>query len=118
MKINLSELSDFDLATLIRSAAAELQSRLSQEPIVTRVPAAERVVTVREPSESDKTYVLMLKSVLQRGGYVKAAERQRVATIAQQFPEWVRLQQLPTESGTAVWREAARFHSSKLPAEK
>ena len=39
----------------------------------------------------------------------EAAERQRVAAIAGNYPEWVRQQGLPTDSGTGSWKAAQRY---------
>lgn len=111
MKINLNTLSDIELLRLIRGATAELESRISTASIVRRVPAERRVVTVREPDGDDKDFVLMIKAMLKSGGYIKADERRRVAEIATRFPEWARMQQVPSESGAGAWSKARAMHS-------
>ncbi|MDQ7989001.1 MAG: hypothetical protein REI09_05135 [Candidatus Dactylopiibacterium sp.] len=110
MKIELSGLTDIELITLISSASAELADRLKNPTVVKRVPAVERTVLVKEPGADDKDFVLTIKSLVQKGGYIKAAERRRVAEIAANYPEWVSRQQLPTDSGTGSWGKARSFH--------
>lgn len=115
--MNLSALSITELAELIRAASLELASRMS-EPEIQRIQADRPVIALREPPEDDKDYVLMVKAALERGSYITAAERQRVATIAAQYPDWVRRQGLPTEKGTWAWRDAAHRLSAPRARER
>src|SRR5690625_3380701 len=64
--MKLTELSVTELAELIREASTELASRMS-EPEVRRVKAERPVVTLREPPEDDKEFVLRVKSVVLDG---------------------------------------------------
>lgn len=114
--MNLSRLTNQELAALIQSAAAELNNRLS-EPEIDRIPFRDSrpVVSLREPSEDDKDFILRLKTTALRGGYVSAAERQRVADLAAAgFAEWIKLQGLPLEKGTGPWRKLAEY--ARVPA--
>lgn len=111
MVIDFSKLSDNELLSLIREAVAELETRVSM-PRVERVPARDRpVIALREPPDHEKDFCLMVKTRLRRGEYIKADERRQVAEMAAQYPEWVKRQGLPTESGTGAWRRAKEFHS-------
>lgn len=115
--MNLSKLSITELAELIREASLELASRMN-EPEIQRIQADRPVVALREPPEDDKDFVLRTKAELQRGGYIRAAERQRVAAIAERYPDWVRRQGLPTEKGTGAWRDAAHRLSAPRARER
>lgn len=120
MKINLTDLSDEDLSTLIIEAMEEWASRQGAMPrtIVSRRPTVTHQVTIDEPPHEDKEFALYVKSMLVAGEYIKAGERQRVAEIAEQYPDWVRRQQLPTEKGTAAWRNAGRLLHRYAPAKE
>lgn len=118
MKIQFGKLSDIELVQLIQSASEELGSRISTAPIVKRVQAVERVVVVREPGLDDKDFVLMIKGLLKEGGYVKAGERRRVSAIAAKYPEWVRRQGLPEDSGTGSWKAAQQYFSAARAKER
>lgn len=118
MKIQFSKLSDIELVQLIQAASSELGARISTAPIIKRAPAVERVVVIREPGRDDKDFVLMIKGVLQSGAYVKAGERQRVAEIASRYPEWVRRQGIPEDSGTGSWKAAQRYLSAARAKER
>lgn len=117
MKINLEPLSNHDLARLIREASALLAQRLDESPQIIREPAPRPVIHVAEPSEADKDFCLYIKGVLMDGGYIKADERRRVAGIAEEYPQWVRMQGLPTRSNTAPWRGAQQYHGQRRPRE-
>lgn len=119
MKLDLSRLTDLELALLIRNASDELADRLDGTPLQKRVAGAARpVVTVHEPSAEEKEYALRIKTILQEGQYVNASERAQVAQIAEKYPEWVRLQGLPTEKGTGAWRQAQLRHGRYKPAKE
>lgn len=103
MTINLSSLTDLQILSLISEATAELTARAGK-PIVERIKAEEReVVVMREPDEDQKDFVLMIKAKLRRGDYIKSGDRYDVVAITSQFPEWARLQQMPTETGAGAW---------------
>lgn len=108
--MNLSKLSDMDLIDLIKKASAELSDRMNA-PTIERVPSPCNVVVVREPNDDQKDVVLAIKARLQRGEYITASDRRDVAAITSEFPEWARLQRMPTEHGTWAWRKAKEFHS-------
>jgi hypothetical protein len=74
-----------------------------------RIKQPPRIVTLQEPPSDDKDFALYVKSQLQRGGYIVASERQRIAEIAKTYPAWIRQQQLPTESGTGPWKKAQQY---------
>lgn len=121
MKIDFSALSDADLSALIVGAMQEWGSRQQnpQEVVIERKPApAPRVITINEPKEADKQFALSIKTQLQRGLYIKAGERTRVAELAEKYPDWVMRQGLPTERGTAAWRQAKDFYTRYRPAEE
>lgn len=119
MKIDLANLNDQELSALIVGAMKEWASRQpgEQETQIVRKPAPNpRVITVAEPPLQDKEFVLTIKSRLQHGQYIKAGERSAVAEIADEHPEWVLRQGLPTERGTKAWRDAADRHFYYKPA--
>jgi hypothetical protein len=66
---------------------------------------------MREPDEDQKDFVLVLKARLKRGEYITASERQDAAKIADEFPQWMRLQGMPSGSGTGEWRKASAYYS-------
>lgn len=114
--MNVSKLSDAELVDFIKKASEELSSRMAT-PEINRVQASRQVVTMREPPEDDKDFALMIKAEVQRGGYIKAAERERIADIAATFPEWIEHQKLPTGRGTGEWRKAAQRHTARRARE-
>lgn len=121
MKINLANLTDQELSALIADAMKEWASRQpgEQETQIVRQPAPEpRVVTVQEPPAKDKEFVLSIKTRLKCGQYIKAGERAAVSEIAEQYPQWVARQQLPTGKGTKVWRDAADLLGRYKPADE
>lgn len=115
--MKLSELTQAELVDLIHKASAELSSRLAQ-PEIQRIKHQRPVIAMREPSEEDKDFMLVLKAQLQRGSYIRAQERERAAEIAEEFPEWARQQQLPTGKGTGEWRKAAQRHAAPRARER
>lgn len=106
MRIPLKEISTEGLLNLLQDVAAEVSARLST-PIEQRVVAVESVVVVREPTAGQKEVCLQVAQALRSGGYITADERRQVAAVANEFPQWVRLQGLPLDSGTGSWRKAA-----------
>lgn len=103
MTIELSKLTDLQLLSLISEATAELTARAGK-PHVERIASPTREkVSVREPDEDQKDFVLMIKAKLRRGDYIKSGDRYDVVAITSQFPEWARLQQMPTETGNGAW---------------
>lgn len=115
--MTLSHLTTRQLAELIRLASAELAARLA-EPNVERSRAERPHVGLREPSDEDKEFVLLLKSTVLAGGYATAEERTRVADLAVEFGHWIRRQGLPTEKGTAPWRKLAERSRVKPARER
>lgn len=118
MKIEFSVLTNAELAQIIAGAGAELSRRMDEAPEVQRIPAPRAPLVIHEPPQADKEAALYIKAQLQRGAYIKAAERQRIAEIAATYPEWVQRQGLPTSTGTRVWRDAADRMSTRLPRER
>lgn len=118
MKIDLETLSTHELARLIKSASAELESRLNTEPVVQRVPAPALVVILREPPAEEKDFVLMVKAATKQGQYATADERRRVAEIAEKFPEWVARQGLPTTHNNGDWRKSQQRLSAPRAKER
>lgn len=121
MKIDFAALSDADLSALIVGAMQEWASRQDapQGVVIERkAPPEPRVIVIHEPPHAEKQFALSIKTQLQRGLYITAADRRQVADIATRFPEWVARQGLPTSSGTAAWRDAKNFQSRYRPAEE
>lgn len=121
MRIDLASLTDQELSALIMGAMKEWASRQpgQQETQIVRQPAPKpRVITVQEPPEQDKEFVLSLKTRLMRGQYIKAGEREAVAEIASEYPQWILRQGLPTEKGTKAWRDAADRDFRYTPADE
>jgi hypothetical protein len=118
MEIDLEKLSAHELALLIKSASAELESRLNQTPVVQRIPAIKKVVTLREPPEYQKDFVLMIKAALQKNTYATADERRRVAAIAAEYPEWIKRQGLPTTHNAGDWNRMRQQHSATRARER
>lgn len=114
--MNLSKLSQQELVDLISKASAELAERMAR-PEVYREKSSRPVTILREPPEDDKDFALMIKAEVQRGGYIKAAERERIAEIAKSYHEWVEHQRLPTGRGTGEWRKAAQQHTARRARE-
>ena len=112
MLIPLKTISTPGLLKLMRDVAAELEVRLNT-PEIERVHDVRPVRTLRVPAEDDADFVLMIAARVKSGGYVKAAERQRVAEIAQEFGEWVKRQGLPTTHNSGDWRR--KIESSSAP---
>lgn len=118
MKINLSKLSDADLAQLIAAAGAELSRRLTEEDRIVRRPTAPETVVVDEPPIDEKDFVLYVKGLMRSGSYIKSEERRRVTEIAAQYPTWVRMQGVPTTSGAGEWKKATAFSSARRAQER
>ncbi len=93
----LSLLTEAQLVKLIKEAGAELAARLDRQQI-DRIPTPRVVVTMREPSEDQKDFVLMLKARLKKGEYIKAGERREAAAIAERVP---RVDALAANAGRA-----------------
>ena len=106
--MNLSTMNDAELIELIQKASAELAERAAR-PEVKRIAAPIQAIIMREPPEHQKEFCLRIKTMLTKGAYIKASERQQVAEIAEAYGEWVRRQGLPTEKGTKAWREAKQY---------
>lgn len=117
MKIDLSKLSSHDLARLIRDASAMLASRLDESPEIVRQPAPRAVISVSEPPSADKDFALFIKGQLQAGKYISAAERRRVSSIAASYPQWIRMQGLPTEHNAGTWSRARQYASARRARE-
>lgn len=115
--MNLSSFSQQELVDLIQKASAELADRMAQ-PEIERIPHPRPTVVMREPPAEAKAFVLRIKTMVSKGVYIKAAERSRVAAIAEDYPEWVKQQGLPTERGTSAWREAGEVHHLYPPADE
>lgn len=121
-EIDFHGLSTEELVTLIRRASAELANRFSPE-LVTSQDAAKKSpalppTEIRRPPEDDAAFILRIKSRVSQRGYIKAAERQRVATIATEFPQWVKRQGLPLDSGTGSWNKAREYLSTPMAKER
>lgn len=115
--MNLSEYSTLQLVEIINQASGELAQRLS-EPNIERVKAEQPTITMRTPNDDDRDFVLRLKTAVLRGGYATAAERNRIAELAEQgFDTWIARQGLPTDRGTWAWRKLAE-RSRKAPAKE
>jgi len=111
MNITLHTLSTIELASLIQAASTELASRLGgagerDVPVESNAPSQD------VPSRDERDFCMYIKGLLQSGQYIKAAERERVAEIANRHGNWVARQGLPTESGTGAWRHAKHYHSA------
>lgn len=118
MTIELSKLTDLQLLSLISEATAELTARAGK-PVVERFAAAEREkITVREPATEQKDFALMIKAKLMRGDYIKAGERQDVAAITAEFPEWSRMQRLPLTSNAGDWGRASESATTPRAKER
>jgi hypothetical protein len=115
--MNLSKLSERELVELIAKASAELSTRINAADVA-RIPAPRTVIAVREPGAEQKDFMLMIASMLRAGKYIKAAEREAVAEISAEFPEWARLQQIPSGSSAGNWRRAAEYQSAPRAKEK
>lgn len=106
--IDLDKLSTADLARLLASASSELNRRLSS-PAEIDVPAADLppVAIEHSPPLEDQDFVEYVKAIARNGEYVKAAVRQRIALIAEQYPHWMNRQGIPLTAGTGEWRKLA-----------
>jgi len=117
MKIELSQLTDAELANLIAAAMQEWGAR--REPgVVTIRNRPAPVVVLHEPGENDKNFCLHIAQRLRRGDYIKAGERGRVAEIAEKCGDWVVEQGLPTERGTGAWSKAAAMYRTGFAKER
>lgn len=117
MKIPLNEISTHGLFKLLKDVAAELEARSTGE-VVRTVQDARPVRTVRMPPKEDADFCLMIAARIRSGGYVKAAERERVAEIAQEFGEWVKRQGLPTTHNAGDWRRKIAEQSAPRAKER
>lgn len=115
--MNLSRLTDTELAQLIQQASAELASRLSK-PKEERIQDQRPAVVLREPPDDDKEFALQVKSTVSSGGYVSADERERIAALAVDYGPWIKRQGLPTERGTGPWRKLAQRSRIKPARER
>ena len=112
MKIDLTALTAPQLAVLIVEAGALLAERLGGGATAiasVSMPPKPRAPELDAPADDDKDFVLYVKSLVQRGQYIKADERTRVAEIALNHPAWVRRQGLPADGGTGSWRKAGQY---------
>lgn len=118
--MNVSNMSNETLLALIHAASSELADRLA-EPAVVRVqdtrPSRDTVV-LRVPSDDDKDFILRLKSNVSSGAYATAAERSRVAALAEKYGAWIKRQGLPTDMGTWAWRKLAEQSRVKPATER
>ncbi len=110
MKINLTELSDKALSTLIIKAMEEWASRQGAAPrtVVSRRPLVTRQVAIDEPPPEDKEFALQVD-----------ADGRRIqpesASVSLRSPS---ASPPPTEKGTAAWRDAGRLLHRYTPAEE
>jgi hypothetical protein len=100
-----------ELAAYIRAASVELERRLTSVTTVLVEPPP-RVVTASAPPADDIDFCMYVKGMMEEGQYIKAGERQRVAEIAEKYPEWVRLNHLPTTSNAGDWRRKGEYLSA------
>ncbi|WP_343591886.1 hypothetical protein [Paracidovorax wautersii] len=117
MKIPLGEISTTALFHLLQEVAAELAARSSGE-IVRKIKDDRPVRVVRVPAEQDADFVLMISARVKSGAYIKAAERERVAQIAQEFGPWVERQGLPTTHNVGDWKRQGAYASRPRAKEK
>lgn len=110
-KIDLTVISTPDLLALMREIAAELETRLA-EPKQVRIQEERPVVAMRMPAHDDADFVLMMAQKLRNGDYIRAAERQRVAEIAQEFGPWVQRQGCPTTHNAGDWKRRGSYQSA------
>lgn len=101
----LNEMTNEQLAALIRDAGAILASRLATGQAATVPPPALSPVTL--PTDEERDFALGVARFLESGGNVLAADRDRIADIATRHPGWVKRQGLPTERGKWAWRKIA-----------
>ncbi len=111
MKIPLNQISTAGLLKLMRDVAAELEARHTT-PEVRLIQDERPVQAVRVPGQVDVDFVLMIAARVRAGGYVKAAERERVAQLAQDFGPWIERQGLPTTQNAGDWRRKINFASA------
>lgn len=120
--IDIHGLSTDDLVTLIRRASAELANRFppgqGKSQAEKQKPPAPLPPEIKRPTEDDAAFILRIKSRVSQRGYIKAAERQRVAAIAKEYPEWVKRQELPLDSGTGSWKKTGDYLSTPLAKER
>lgn len=109
MKIDITKLTDTELADLIAAAMQEWGARRAPSVITERHRPAQ-VVVLHEPDDADKAFCLHIAQRLHRGDYIKAGERGRVAEIAETCSAWLVKQGLPTERGTGAWNKAAAMY--------
>lgn len=110
-KIDLTDISTPDLLKLMRQIAAEIEVRLA-EPKQVRIQAERPVVAMRMPPEDDADFALMIAQKLTNGDYIRAAERQKIAELAQEFGPWIQRQGLPTTHNAGDWQRKGRFASA------
>ena len=82
------------------------------EPKQVRIQAERPVEALRVPSQDDADFVLMIAQKLRSGDYIHAAERRKVAELAQEFGPWVIRQGLPTMHNAGDWQRRGRYASS------
>lgn len=113
MNIDLKSMSDADIAQLLQAVASELSARLVSQPAaVMTAPAKPAADTASlRPDKDDRDFALRIATKLRRGDFVKALERERIAEIAQRFPEWIKAQDLPAVSNHGVWKRLREFYS-------
>lgn len=121
MEIDVTQLSDQDLAQLIASAMQEWAGRQTapeQQAVIQRKPASEpRVVTITEPPQDMKDFVLRIKAMVSKGALITPGERKRVVKIAEDYPDWVTRQGLPTVNDTRAWHQASEQMYRHMPTE-
>lgn len=122
--IQISKMPSAELIRLISAASAELARRSDVElpPPPKDLPAAVQVAQkptqVLRPGDDDADFVLYVKSRLESGDYISAADRRRVAAIAIEFGAWVRRQGLPTVHNAGDWQKCRGYLSTKRAAER
>lgn len=123
---NLRKMSSAKLASLIAEASEILAFRAGAlnrsapavHGVAHRTELTAKPESVARPPEDDADFVLYIKNVVQTGGYVKVAERRRIAEIAREYPDWLRRQKLPADSGTRAWRNATQYQSARRAKER
>lgn len=125
----ISTMTDSELIAMIHKASAELMRRAGETPSATPMQSIAQALApsasapapapaVERPPENDVDFVMYAKRAMQKGEYLKAHERERVAAIAQAFPEWAKLQEVPTTASAGEWRRAATYATAGRAKER